>query len=145
MTIRPKNFCLAVLSLAFGLAPFARADQGTTAASFLKLATGPRAIAMGENFTGLADDVNAIRYNTAGLAFVQDKEVTLMYSKWFLDTSYYDIGFEWPFSASVGTFGVDIVYLDGGSFDKWVTSTSADPNAVTPDGVNYYAQIGRAH
>ncbi len=41
--------------------------QGTTAADVLKVNYGPRPVGMGGAFIGLADDVNAMAYNAAGL------------------------------------------------------------------------------
>jgi hypothetical protein len=104
--------------LAALLAPaFLAADQGTTAASFLKLDTSPRAIAMAGAFGGIADDVSAIQYNASGLAFVDQKEVTLMHALWFQDI-FYDYGaLAWPING-IGTVGLSFFYLNAGTFDK---------------------------
>lgn len=42
---------------------------GTSAAAFLDLGYGARAIALGEAFVSAADDVSAVHYNPAGLAY----------------------------------------------------------------------------
>lgn len=47
------------------------AGPGTSAATFLKLGFGARALALGETFVALADDPSALHYNPAGLAFPQ--------------------------------------------------------------------------
>jgi len=113
--------CLALSGLAW-------ADQGTTAASFLKLQTGPRAIAMAESFAGLADDVNAIQYNASGLAFLKDKEVTLMHAVWFQDIFYDNLGVAWPIEG-IGTIGLSGLYLNAGSFDKYTLDAANNPVA----------------
>jgi hypothetical protein len=65
---------MGTLALAAGLlggAVCAQADQtdtGTTAATFLKLGTGARAIAMGEAYAGVLGDATALSYNPAGIA-----------------------------------------------------------------------------
>lgn len=107
---------LAAITLA--LAPtLLLADQGTTAASFLKLGTSPRAIAMAEAFGGVADDVSAIQYNAAGLGYVKQKQVTLMHALWFQDI-FYDYGaLAWPIEG-IGTVGLSFFYLNAGTFDK---------------------------
>jgi hypothetical protein len=93
------------------------ADQGTTAASFLKLGTSPRAIAMAEAFGGVADDVSAIQYNAAGLGYLERKELTLMHAVWFQDI-FYDYGaLAWPVQG-IGTVGLSFFYLNAGAFDK---------------------------
>ena len=43
------------------------ADTGTTGAVALKIPVGPRVIAMGQAFSAVADDANAIYWNPAGL------------------------------------------------------------------------------
>ena len=53
-------------------APFHSVDAagpGTSAATFLTLGFGARPLALGESFVALADDVSALHYNPAGLAF----------------------------------------------------------------------------
>lgn len=111
-----------------GLLGSLKADQGTTAASFLKLQTGPRAIAMAESFAGLADDVNAIQYNASGLAFLKDKELTLMHAVWFQDIFYDHLGLAWPIEG-IGTIGLGALYLNAGTFDKYVLDAANNPVA----------------
>ncbi|TBR20939.1 PorV/PorQ family protein [bacterium] len=45
------------------------AGPGTSAATFLNLGFGARPLALGESFVAVADDVSAVHYNPAGLAF----------------------------------------------------------------------------
>jgi hypothetical protein len=105
------------------------ADQGTTAASFLKLQTGPRAIAMAESFAGLADDVNAIQYNASGMAYLNEKQVTLMHAVWFQDIFYDHLAVAWPIQ-DVGTIGLSGLYLNAGTFDKYVLDSANNPVAA---------------
>ena len=53
-------------------------DAGTTAAAFLKIEAGSRPVGMGGAFTGLANDVNTIFWNPAGLTTIRDRELTAM-------------------------------------------------------------------
>lgn len=106
------------LVLSLSLAPaFLSADQGTTAAAFLKLGTSPRAIAMADAFGGVADDVSAIQYNAAGLGYLEQKQVTLMHALWFQDIFYDYLALAWPIDG-IGTVGLSLFYLSGGVFDK---------------------------
>lgn len=121
----------AIFSLVFALllAPSLRGDQGTTAASFLKLGTGPRAIAMADSFAGLADDVNALQYNASGTAFLKQKELTLMHAVWFQDI-FYDYGaMAWPIDG-IGTIGVSFLYLNAGKFEKYTLDAANNPVRV---------------
>ncbi len=115
----------AALALSTGLA----ADQGTTAASFLKLQTGPRAIAMAESFAGLADDVNAIQYNASGMAYMKEKEFTFMHAVWFQDIFYDHLAVAWPIEG-IGTIGLSGLYLNAGTFDKYVLDAANNPVAA---------------
>lgn len=78
---------LAILALAALAAAPARLLAGDrlasrNAMSFLLLGAGPRAMAMGEAFTGLADDVTALSWNAAGLAHLSDPEIFFMHNQW---------------------------------------------------------------
>ncbi|MEW6516980.1 MAG: PorV/PorQ family protein [candidate division FCPU426 bacterium] len=52
------------------------------AMSFLLLGAGPRAMAMGEAFTGLGDDVTTLSWNSAGLAGISEPEIFFMHNQW---------------------------------------------------------------
>jgi len=65
-------------------APSFGADRtGTTVFPLLKIGQGPRAAAMGESFTGLADDASAIYWNPAGLSQLTRHELSLSHQQWF--------------------------------------------------------------
>ena len=51
---------------------------GTAAAAFLKIDAGSRPMGMGGAFTGLADDINTLFWNPAGLASIQDQEFSAL-------------------------------------------------------------------
>ena len=48
---------------------------GTTAAKFLSIGVGSKAVGMGGSYTSIADDATAMYWNPAGLSFHQTKEV----------------------------------------------------------------------
>lgn len=76
--------------------PAGAVSNGQQAGSFLLIASGARAAAMGEAFTGLADDISAVAWNPAGLAFLPGLEATLSYADWFADTSYSSVAIGVP-------------------------------------------------
>ena len=66
----PAGLCLA----AFLITP-AHAGPGSTAGDSFLIGVGPRPVAFGEAFVGLADDASSIAYNPAGLARLRRTEV----------------------------------------------------------------------
>lgn len=84
------NKRLPILLAALFLPPsaaWARNAVGITSANFLKLGVSPRAVAMGEAFTAVSDDVNALYYNPAGLGTLERQELTLMYNRFVNDVT----------------------------------------------------------
>lgn len=77
----PLLSCLLLLVLA-GSATAGDRPASKRAMSFLQLGAGPRAYAMGEAFTGLADDVTALSWNPGGLAQLSDPEILFMHNQW---------------------------------------------------------------
>lgn len=62
---------------------------GTTVAQFLKIGAGARPISMGGAYTALADDINSIYWNPAGLAIIGGSgEATFNHAEWLADTQY---------------------------------------------------------
>lgn len=68
-------------------------DAGTTGAAFLKIDGGSRPAGMGGAFVGLANDINTIFLNPAGLTVVQEHELTAMQNFSFADISNQSIGY----------------------------------------------------
>ena len=66
---------------------------GTTGAAFLKIEGGSRPVGMGGAFAGLANDVNTIFWNPAGLTAVHDQELTAMQHFSFADINNQTIGY----------------------------------------------------
>jgi hypothetical protein len=83
---------------------------GTTAAPFLKIGVGGRALAMGEAYSTQAKDVTGLFWNPAGLANMNGNQILLNHFDYIADLSYVFGGVAIPFSA-VGTFGFSISYL----------------------------------
>jgi len=61
------------------------AGVGTTGAQFLKVGVGARPMAMGNAFSALADDANAVNWNPGALAEVKHKNLTASYNSLFKD------------------------------------------------------------
>lgn len=101
--------------------------KGTTAATFLKISVGPRAVAMGEAYAGLADDATATYWNPAGLAQLTTPEVTAMHAFWLEDIYFDHIAAASPWLG--GVVGGSLVYLNAGELLRAdAGDTPEDPN-----------------
>ncbi|HRY29607.1 MAG TPA: PorV/PorQ family protein [Elusimicrobiota bacterium] len=92
---------IPTLAVCLWLAGPARAARihpqaGSTAATFLKIAPGARAAAMGEAFGALADDASALYWNPAGILQLRHKEFTAMHDESFQDIRYGFVGYAQP-------------------------------------------------
>ena len=61
---------------------------GSAGLQFLKIGVGGRESAMGEAFTSLSDDVNAVFWNVAGIGFVTDPQVTFSHTNWLVESTH---------------------------------------------------------
>jgi hypothetical protein len=99
-------FLISGQAMAFG-----KSDTGTSGAAFLKIGPGARPAAMGEAFTGVADDIHSIYWNPAGLATLDHPELTAMHMQWFQSIDYEFASFAYPMKDGKGTWGLSIQNL----------------------------------
>jgi hypothetical protein len=69
---------------------------GAAAAPYLKMPMGARGTGMGEAFSGIANDVNALYYNPAGLTAMESAELSLMHLEGFGGVRYENLGLAVP-------------------------------------------------
>lgn len=95
----------SILLAAFAAAGFA-SGPGTSAANFLKFGIGARPAGMGGAFTAVADDVNSLYWNPAGLSTYNYKEASLMHNELGEGMRLETAGFSMPVKKLGGSFGV---------------------------------------
>lgn len=83
---------------------------GTTAANFLKIGVGARALGMGEASATLAEDVTALYWNPAGLAQVDNTQFLFNHYDYIADI-YLDYGGVAISFGQIGTVGLHFGYL----------------------------------
>jgi hypothetical protein len=136
MQTRSRIFSLAAtMFLTLGVGSFGASDAHgqttSTAVPFMLIAPDARASGMGDVGTGIADNVSAIYWNPAGLAFQTGKEVSLTHSQWlpqFNSDLFYDyVNFKWNDEEKFGgTIGAGITFLNLGQF-IYTNESSPDP------------------
>lgn len=109
-----RVFCISlVLALCVVTLESANASvtkRGTTAAPFLEIAVGPRAVALGTAFTAIANDGTSLYWNPAGIDRFARNEVGFNYSKWIADMDFMYAGAVLHVQ-DVGSFGVSVTSL----------------------------------
>ena len=70
---------------------FAAGSAGTSGADFLEIGVGSRPLGMGEAFTAVTGDINAIYYNPAGLATMRYPILSVMHQELILDSRFENI------------------------------------------------------
>ena len=103
--------CLTILFLlVLSLPRMGEAGQkrlGRSALHVLKVDQGVRMSGMGGAFVAIANDIEAIYVNPAGLTHIEDSAFTLSYSKWLVDSKFYSAAF--AKNTGNGTLGVSVV------------------------------------
>tara|TARA_B100001027_G_scaffold213922_1_gene185316 strand:- start:1284 stop:2294 length:1011 start_codon:yes stop_codon:yes gene_type:complete len=105
---------------------------GTTAAQFLKIGVGARALAMGGAYAATSNDATALYWNPAGLSSLKKNEILLDHQDWILDVDLDFVGasFKTPF----GTIGAAICAMYMGEME--VTTTH------NPEGTGENFNVG---
>jgi len=92
--------------------------SGTSVVNFLKIGVGARPMAMGDAAISTISSAEALYWNPAGLSRIEEN-VSISFSTmdWFIDSrnSYVAAAYK---LGDVGTFGVDIQYLDYGTIEE---------------------------
>jgi hypothetical protein len=83
---------------------------GISTAQFLKIGIGPRAVGMGEAYVAVADDIESLYYNPAGIALFERQAVFFSHTQWVVDVQLEYTGAVYHLDGS-NTVGVAITYL----------------------------------
>jgi len=104
MKIRNIILYLLVALLSYGHV-IAQTRVGTTASNFLELGYDPIGIAMGNAYVSRTNNLSAIHWNPAGLAFLSKNKVSFSYEPWLVNSKTYNAvaGIVLP---SFGTFAI---------------------------------------
>jgi len=119
------SFVIAVsVILSAGLA---YGDAGIEEAAFLKIDAASRPVAMGGAFVGVANDVNSVFWNPAGLTQMEKRELTGMYNRWLAGINCASGAYAQPVG-KVAAVGASVQWL-GSEIEKR-TKDSAEPDSI---------------
>ncbi len=131
-----KRLVLFLIISAAAVSVFA-GGPGTTGVNYMRIGMGARAEGMGEAQVAIADNVDAIYWNPAGLAFVRKYEIGLMHLVYWQGISYESAGAVIPMK-NVGVFAVGGTFINSGSIDKTVENNTGS-NYTLNGTFNYSA------
>lgn len=118
---------LILITSSLGLASSGRlTNVGTTAAPFLEVGVGSRAVGMGGAFVAVANDVSALYWNPAGISRIARPEAVFERVEWLADISFNYLGVVIPF----GRWGTAGVFLDAMSVPKMAVRTVDYPDGT---------------
>jgi len=92
---------------------------GTTSGNFLEIGYGSAGIAMGDAYVSISKDISSLYWNPAGLGYMTNNELQIMYQPLIADinTSFLGFGYVHP---TLGTFALGMIYTGYG--EEEVTS-----------------------
>ena len=124
---------LFVLFIAYNLlASFSYAES-------IEPKSGVRPLGMSA-FSAVADDINAISWNPAGLSLIQNQEATMTYAPLYAGINQSYLAYAYPFG-KWGSVGLDFSYLNYGNMD-WRDDSGRDLGDFSRKDYSIYASYG---
>ncbi|MEW5693058.1 MAG: PorV/PorQ family protein [Candidatus Hydrogenedentota bacterium] len=105
-------FIIFILTLFFTHTAFAdiSSQAGRAAAPFLKISLGARPTGLGESFVAISDDVDAINWNPAGLAYLKYPQLSTSHIEFFQDINFEAINYAHPVK-NIGVTGIGFILM----------------------------------
>ncbi|OGF49917.1 MAG: hypothetical protein A2231_01655 [Candidatus Firestonebacteria bacterium RIFOXYA2_FULL_40_8] len=104
--------------------------SANSALTFLRITPSARAVAMGETFAAVADGVDSVYWNPAGLANMETMDVSLMHM-FYWDSSIYEyLAVSYPMSQKL-KLGAHIIYMNYGAIEKIAETASGSMGATS--------------
>lgn len=119
-------FLIVILFTVSGFSQDSRVNskRGTTAATFLSIGQGAKALSMGSAFVAISDDPSAIYWNPAGITKNQGFGVVVDHTSWFADINYNFLAMTY----SLGDFGTIGASFTMSDIDEMMVRTVQNPD-----------------
>jgi len=124
-----KKYLAILLVVVFSGSQALFGAAGTTSATFLKIGIGAKNLAMG-GVGATEQDADAIYYNPAGLAFIDQNEISVMHLQWFADINYDYLAFAMPYKK--WGFAASYYNLSVGAIQSYDVNDNLLPNSYSP-------------
>ena len=115
-----------MIALSVSLSAVEVTKTGTTAAGFLNIDVGARAVGMGGAFVSVANDISAMYWNSAGVARLTAPQAVFTHTKWIADINFNYAAIAVPLPG-VGTLGANATFL---TMDEMERTTIANPDGT---------------
>lgn len=113
-------------------------SQGTKAVDLAKITVGARQASMGGAFVGIANDINTLAMNPAGLSLLPRATVAGNYTDWIAGSSYGSVALGLP--RQMGTFGIGMTYFNETEIE--ITDASGTPIGGKESVYDFRATLG---
>ena len=108
---------------------------GQAGMTFLKIDPDGRSAGMGSAVSAMADNAMAMFSNPAGMGMIEGLDLATTYTTWIADINHLAVGAAYGFS-NIGTFGLNIVYMDYGDMTRTIPYSGSDPDLKTAGFLN---------
>jgi hypothetical protein len=95
----------------------AQSKVGTTAAPFLGIGVGTRAVSMGSAFVAMKDDPTMLYWNPGAISKNQSVQASFIHANWLVGTAIDWAGITTNFG-DIGTFGFSLMRLGSGDIER---------------------------
>lgn len=121
-----KIIVVVMMILGLVLQAGAVTKVGTTAAGFLNIDVGSRALGMGGAYVAVADDITAMYWNPAGVARIDKAQTAFSHTKWIADVNFNYAAIVVPLG-NIGNLGANATFL---TMDQMERTTIAEPEGT---------------
>lgn len=122
------------LSLLLSRDIFAATNSGTTSFSFLNIPVGARATALGQAFTSVSNDVQALPYNPAILATLASSQLSVQHLSYVEDVTQEALAFGHAGRQESMSWGLSTNYLRVANIDRTVATLLPTGDGFTQTG-----------
>jgi len=106
-----RKILICSVLMFFAINCFAVQDAGIYGADFLTLDPGARSSAMAGAFVAMADDINAIYFNPAGLVQLKENQIVFTHIPYLCDINYEFVGYVYPGDGYALGIALNYLYL----------------------------------